>query len=236
MARLTIILPVLDEAAIIVDALQALAPLRARGAEVIIADGGSSDGTASLAQPFADRVSAAPRGRGAPMNAGASLGTGDMLLFLHADTTLPDDADRLVARALVQRAWGRFDLRIAGRHPLLAIVARMINWRSRITGVATGDQAIFVTREAFDAVGGFPDVPLMEDIAISRRLKRLCRPLCIATPVITSGRRWEYHGVLRTIVLMWRLRLAYYFGVEPARLAMRYGRVPPSAAQGRAGP
>jgi rSAM/selenodomain-associated transferase 2 len=236
MARLTIVLPVLDEAAIIVDALAALAPLRARGAEVIVADGGSSDGTANLAQPFADGVIAAPRGRGAPMNAGAALGTGEMLLFLHADTTLPDDADRLVSRALARRAWGRFDLRIAGRHPFLAIVARMINWRSRITGVATGDQAIFVTREAFDAVGGFPDLPLMEDIAISRRLKRLCRPLCIAAPVVTSGRRWEYHGVWRTIVLMWRLRLAYYFGVEPARLAMRYGRVPPSAAQGRAGP
>jgi len=236
MARLTIVLPVLDEAAIIVDALAALAPLRARGAEVIVADGGSSDGTVNLAQPYADRVIAAPRGRGAPMNAGAALGTGEMLLFLHADTTLPDDADRLVAHALAQRAWGRFDLRIAGRHPLLAIVARMINWRSRITGVATGDQAIFVTREAFDAVGGFPDLPLMEDIAISRRLKRLCRPLCIATPVITSGRRWEYHGVLQTIVLMWRLRLAYYFGVEPARLAMRYGRIPPSTAQGRAWP
>jgi rSAM/selenodomain-associated transferase 2 len=236
MTRLTIVLPVLDEAAIIVDALQALAPLRARGAEVIVADGGSTDGTANLAQPFADRVIAAPRGRGAPMNAGAALGTGEMLLFLHADTALPDNADRLVARALAQRAWGRFDLRIAGRHPLLSIVACMINWRSRITGVATGDQAIFVTREAFDAVGGFPDLPLMEDIAISRRLKRLCRPLCIATPVITSGRRWEYLGVIRTIVLMWRLRLAYYFGVEPARLAMRYGRVPPSPAQGRAGP
>ncbi|HEX8828753.1 MAG TPA: glycosyltransferase family 2 protein, partial [Xanthobacteraceae bacterium] len=164
------------------------------------------------------------------------LGTGEMLLFLHADTTLPDDADRLVSRALAQRAWGRFDLRIAGRHPLLAIVARMINWRSRITGVATGDQAIFVAREAFDAVGGFPDLPLMEDIAISRRLKRLCRPLCIATPVVTSGRRWEYHGVVRTVVLMWRLRLAYYLGAEPARLAMRYGRVPPSTAQSRAGP
>jgi rSAM/selenodomain-associated transferase 2 len=236
MARLTIVLPVLDEAAIIVDALQALAPLRARGAEVVVADGGSSDGTPNLAQPFADRVIAAPRGRGAPMNAGAALGTGEMLLFLHADTALPDDADHLVARALAQRAWGRFDLRIAGRQPLLAIVARMINWRSRITGVATGDQAIFVTREAFDAVGGFPDLPLMEDIAISRRLKRLCRPLCIATPVITSGRRWEYHGVIRTIVLMWRLRLAYYLGVEPARLAIRYGRVPPSTAQSRAGP
>jgi rSAM/selenodomain-associated transferase 2 len=236
MAWLTIVLPVLDEAAIIVGALQALAPLRARGAEVIVADGGSCDGTENLAQPLADRVIAAARGRGAPMNAGAAIGTGEMLLFLHADTALPENADRLIARALAQRAWGRFDLRIAGRHPLLSIVARMINWRSRLTGIATGDQAIFVTREAFYAVGGYPDLPLMEDIAISRRLKRLCRPICIATPVVTSGRRWEYHGVLRTIVLMWRLRLAYYFGVEPARLATRYSRVPPSAAQGRAGP
>jgi rSAM/selenodomain-associated transferase 2 len=230
MARLTIVLPVLDEAAIIVGALRALAPLRTRGAEVIVADGGSSDGTANLALPLADRVIAAPRGRGAPMNAGAVLGTGEILLFLHADTTLPENADRLIARALTQRAWGRFDLRIAGRHPLLSIVARMINWRSRLTGIATGDQAIFVTREAFNAVGGFPDLPLMEDIAISRKLKQLCRPVYIATPVVTSGRRWEYHGVLRTIVLMWRLRLAYYLGVEPARLAMRYGRVPPSTA------
>ena len=236
MARLTVVLPVLDEAAIVVGALQALAPLRRRGAEIIVADGGSGDGTANLARPLADRVIAVPRGRGAPMNAAAAIGTGEMLLFLHADTTLPKNADRLIARALARRAWGRFDLRIAGRHPLLSVVARMINWRSRLTGIATGDQAIFVTRQAFYAVGGFPDLPLMEDIAISRRLKRLCRPACIGTPVVTSGRRWEYHGVLRTIVLMWRLRLAYYFGAEPARLAVRYGRVPPSAAQGRAGP
>ncbi len=139
------------------------------------------------------------RGRGAPMNAGAALGSGDALLFLHADTVLPDNADGLIAAALDQRAWGRFDLRIAGRHPFLAVVARMINWRSRLTGIATGDQAIFVTREAFVAVGGFPDLPLMEDIALSHRLKRLCRPYCIGTPAVTSGRRWEYHGVLRTI-------------------------------------
>ena len=112
----------------------------------------------------------------------------------------------------------------------------MINWRSRLTGIATGDQAIFVRRDAFLAVGGYPDLPLMEDIAMSRRLKRLCRPSCIATPVVTSGRRWDHHGVLRTVVLMWRLRLAYYFGVEPAGLALRYPPVPPSAAQGRAGP
>src|SRR5579863_2043703 len=236
MGRLTIVVPVLNEAAIIVAALQALAPLRTRGAEIIVVDGGSSDGTPDLAQSLADRVIAAPSGRGAPLNAGAALGTGDALVFLHADTALPENADRLVAAALRQRSWGRFDLRIAGRHPLLAIIARMINWRSRATGIATGDQAIFVTREAFLAVGGFPDLPLMEDIAISRRLKRLCRPYCIGAPVVTSGRRWEHHGVLRTVVLMWRLRLAYYFGVEPARLARRYEPVPPSPAQSRAGP
>jgi rSAM/selenodomain-associated transferase 2 len=236
MCRLTIVVPVLDEAAIIGGALQALAPLRARGVEIIVVDSGSSDGTPALARPLADRVIAAPRGRSAPMNAGAALGSGDALLFLHVDTALPDDADRLIAAALTHRAWGRFDLRIAGRHPLLAVVARMINWRSRLTGIATGDQAIFASREAFLAVGGFPDLPLMEDIAISRRLKSVCRPFCIGAPVVTSGRRWEHHGVLRTIVLMWRLRLAYYFGVEPARLALRYGPVPSSPAQGRAGP
>jgi rSAM/selenodomain-associated transferase 2 len=234
MRRLTIVVPVLDEAAIVIDALQALAPLRARGAEVIVVDGGSSDGTPRLAQCFAERVIVAPRGRGAPMNAGAALGTGDALLFLHADTALPENADRLIAEALGLRAWGRFDLRIAGRHPLLAVVARMINWRSRLTGIATGDQAIFVRRQAFLSVGGFPDYPLMEDIAISRRLKALCRPFCIGVPVVTSGRRWEHYGVLRTIVLMWRLRLAYYLGVAPARLASRYG--PPSPAQRGAGP
>jgi rSAM/selenodomain-associated transferase 2 len=234
--RLTIVVPVLNEAAIIVAALQAIAPLRARGAEIIVADGGSRDGTARLAEPFADRIITVRHGRGAPMNAGAALGTGDALLFLHADTTLPDNADRLIDEALARRAWGRFDLRIAGSHPLLTVIAHMINWRSRLTAVATGDQAIFVTRKAFEAVGGFPELPLMEDIAISRRLKRLCRPLCIATPAVTSGRRWERNGVLRTILLMWRLRLSYYLGVEPALLARLYGEAPRSAAQGGARP
>jgi rSAM/selenodomain-associated transferase 2 len=248
LGRLTIVLPVLNEAAIIVAALQALAPLRRRGAEIIVADGYSRDGTAQLAKPFADRVITVPRGRGAPMNAGAALGTGDALLFLHADTALPANADRLIDAALARRAWGRFDLRIAGSHPLLAVIARMINLRSRLTGIATGDQAIFVTREAFAAVGGFPDLPLMEDIAISRRLKRLCRPYCIGTPAVTSGRRWERNGVVRTILLMWRLRLSYYLGVEPALLARLYEPLPTlphlrgrkrrwrSAAQGGARP
>ena len=223
MGRLTIVIPVLNEAAIIVAALAALAPLQARGAEVIVVDGGSSDGTIALARPLADRVIAGPRNRGAALNAGAGLGSGDVLLFLHADTTLPDDADRLMAGAVLtrtpDRCWGRFDLRIAGRHPLLALVARMINWRSRLTGIATGDQAMFVTRDA-----------------LSRKLKRLCRPFCIAAPAVTSGRRWDYHGVLRTILLMWRLRLAYYLGAEPDRLALAYGRIPPSPAQSSAGP
>jgi rSAM/selenodomain-associated transferase 2 len=222
MGRLTIVVPVLNEAPIIVAALAALAPLRARGAEIIVADGGSRDGTARLAAPLADRIITVPRGRGAPMNAGAGLGTGDALLFLHADTALPDDSDRLIDVALAHRAWGRFDLRIAGSHPFLAVVARMINWRSRLTGIATGDQAMFVSREAFQKVGGFPDLPLMEDIAMSRRLKRLCPPFCIATPAVTSGRRWEQNGVIRTILLMWRLRLSYYLGVEPALLAELY--------------
>ena len=236
MGRLTIVVPVLNEAAIIVAALQALALLRAGGAEIVVADGGSCDCTARLAEPFADRVITVRRGRAAAMNAGAALGAGDALLFLHADTTLPGNADRLIDAALARRAWGRFDLRIAGSHPLFAVIARMINLRSRLTGVATGDQAIFVTREAFEAVGGFPDLALMEDIAISRRLKRLCRPFCIATPAVTSGRRWEQNGVIRTILLMWRLRLSYYLGVEPALLARLYGEVQRSAAQGGAGP
>jgi rSAM/selenodomain-associated transferase 2 len=242
--RLTIVIPVLDEAAIIAAALQTLAPLRARGAELIVVDGGSIDSTLALARPFADLVIAGPRGRGAAMNAGAATGSGDAFLFLHADTTLPEDADRLIGAALSRRvpcrasnpAWGRFDLRIAGRHPLLALVARMINWRSRLTGIATGDQAIFLSRETFWSVGGFPDLPLMEDVALSRKLKRLCRPICIAAPVVTSGRRWDDHGLWRTIVLMWRLRLAYYLGVEPDRLALNYGRVPASAAQSGTGP
>jgi len=235
--RLSIVIPVLDDAAIITAALQALAPLRARGAEVIVVDGGSSDCTAASARPFADRVITGPYNRGAAMNAGAAAG-GDVFIFLHADTALPDDADRLIAGALLpaDRPWGRFDLHIAGRHPLLALVARMINWRSRLTGIATGDQAIFVTRKAFWSVGGFPDLPLMEDIALSRKLMCLCRPLCIAAPAVTSGRRWDQYGLWHTVVLMWRLRLAYYLGAKPARLALAYSRIPPSPAQSGAGP
>ena len=219
---LSIIVPVLNEAAEIQAGLAALQPLRARRHEVIVVDGGSSDATASLAASLTDRVLCAPRGRAAQMNAGAAAARGDSLLFLHADTRLPDEADRLVLAALCGREWGRFDVAIQGCHPLLPLVAAAMNRRSRWSGIATGDQAIFVRRAAFEAVGGYEAIPLMEDIALSRVLKRRGPPACLRERVATSGRRWETRGVLRTITLMWQLRLAYYCGADPARLARRY--------------
>lgn len=228
MSRLSIIVPTFDEEARIGVALTALAPFRVRGAEVIVADGGSRDRTVALAAPHADRVVMAPRGRGAQMNAGAAAATGDVLLFLHADTTLPLNADALVLDGLLRsgRAWGRFDVRIEGTSPLLPLVAGLMNTRSRATGIATGDQAMFVNRATFAAAGGFPDIALMEDVALSKRLKRIGPPLCLSARVTTSGRRWDERGVLRTILLMWRLRLSYWLGAEPETLARRYGYGP----------
>lgn len=221
---LSIIIPVLDEAATIASALTALAPLRARGAEIILVDGGSTDDTVVRAAPLADRVVRAPRGRASQMNAGAAFARGDVLLFLHADTRLPGDADRLILDGLTQssRAWGRFDVAIEGAHPLLPVVAAMMNIRSRLTGIATGDQAMFVTRAAFDTVGGYPAIALMEDITLARNLKRVSPPLCLRARVTTSGRRWEKRGVVRTVILMWRLRLAYFLGADPDELRRRY--------------
>jgi len=224
MVSLSIIIPCLNEAAGIVAALQALQPLRQRGAEVIVVDGGSSDDSITLATPLADRVLTAPRGRASQMNAGAALARGGVLLFLHADCALPHDADRLILDGLAAsgRCWGRFDVSLAGAHPLLKLVAFMMNRRSRLTGIATGDQGMFVTRGLFAAAGGFPAIPLMEDIALSRILKSHGAPLCLSVRITASGRRWEERGVLRTIVLMWRLRLAYFLGADPAKLALRY--------------
>ena len=224
--KLSIVMPVLNEAGGIVEALAALKPLRARGVEIIVSDGGSGDATVALARPLADIVIVAPRGRGRQMNAGAAASYGDVLLFLHADTRLPPDADALISDGLAGtgRPWGRFDVRIAGAHRLFPVIAAAMNLRSRVTGIATGDQAIFTTKAAFGP--GFPDIPLMEDIAMTRRLKRIGRPLCIAAPVVTSGRRWEKYGVIKTILLMWWLRLAYFLGANPARLARSYGYVP----------
>ena len=223
---LSIVIPALNEAAGIEATLQALQPLRLRGVELVLADGGSSDSTPTLAQPWVDAVVDAPRGRALQMNAGAARARASVLLFLHADTRLPPLADVLVLQA-VQRSdkgacWGRFDVRIEGRPWMLRVVAALMNLRSRASGIATGDQAIFITREAFERVGGFPEQVLMEDIEISRRLKRLGRPACLRARVCTSGRRWEQRGVWRTIVLMWRLRWRYWRGESPARLAEAY--------------
>ena len=221
---LSIIVPVLNEAPNIVAALTALAPLRARSAEVIVVDGGSRDDTLALGTSLADHILTAPRGRASQMNAGAAVAHGNVLLFLHADTRLPPDADRLIIDGLAQsgRAWGRFDVAIAGAHPLFPVIAAFMNMRSRATGIATGDQAMFVTRDAFAATGGFPDIALMEDITLARHLKRVSPPLCLAARVTTSGRRWEKRGIARTMLLMWRLRLAYFFGAKPEDLARRY--------------
>lgn len=223
---LSIIIPTLNEASGIEASLRALAPMRRRGVEVIVADGGSSDATASLAAPLADLVLNAPRGRALQMHAGAAAATGRVLLFLHADTLLPENADRLVLERLAggAHAWGRFDVRIAGRSPMLRVIATMINLRSRLSGIATGDQAMFVAHDAYLAVGGFPDQPLMEDIELSRLLNKRSPPLCLRACVITSGRRWETHGVWRTIVLMWRLRLRYWLGTPAHILAEEYRR------------
>ena len=220
--KLSIIVPALDEAAGIAAALKALAPLRASGHEVIVVDGGSTDATAAIAAPLADRVIQAQRGRASQMNTGAAVAAGDALLFLHADTRLPERAAEFVRDALERRSWGRFDVRIEGRSRWLAVVAFCMNWRSRLTGIATGDQAMFMRRDVFARAGGFSDIPLMEDVALSARLKAISLPACVAARAVTSGRRWERRGVLRTVVLMWRLRLAYFFGARPEDLARRY--------------
>ena len=223
---LSIIIPCLNEAQGITATLSALAPLRARGTEVIVVDGGSADGTPGRAAAFADLIVTAPRGRASQMNAGAARARGEILLILHADTVLPDGADILIVDGLQRsrRGWGRFDVAIAGRHPLLRLVERFMNLRSRLTGIATGDQAIFVTRSLFTAAGGYPEIALMEDIALSKRMKGFGPPLCLKHRLTASARRWEKHGVLRTILLMWGLRLAYWLGADPAKLAVRYDR------------
>ena len=236
--KLSIIVPALDEAGAIVATLQALQAWRGAALEVIVVDGGSADGTAALAQPLADRVITAPRGRARQMNAGAVAATGQVLVFLHADTNLPEGAPAAILGAMPAEdvhpptvsevrpdqalAWGRFDVEIKGQAGLLRVVAALMNTRSRITGIATGDQAMFMTRAAYDAVGGFPDQPLMEDIEMSRRLKFLAAPVCLRERATTSGRRWEERGVWRTIFLMWRLRWAYFRGAHPENLVRRY--------------
>ena len=226
--RLSIIIPVLNEGGVLRPLLESLQPLRAAGHELVVIDGGSSDDTVARAEGLVDQLLISSPGRARQMNAGARSSSGEILWFLHADSQLPEGAAEALARGLAgnERVWGRFDVRLTGRHPLLRLVERAMNWRSRLTGIATGDQGIFVRRSAFFLAGGFPPVPLMEDIALSRRLKRLSPPLALAGPLRTSARRWERHGPLRTVLLMWRLRWAYALGADPAKLARLYGTCP----------
>ena len=219
---LSVIVPVLNEASRIASALQALSALRTRGAQIIVVDGGSTDETAELAASHCDLLLRSRRGRAAQMNAGARAASGDALLFLHADTELPAEADRLIERALENHSWGRFDVALSGRHSLLRVIETMMNARSRLTGICTGDQTLFVARAVFAEVGGFPDIALMEDVQMSRRLRSHGRPCCLRERVRASSRRWEQNGILSTVLLMWRLRLAYFLGADPEQLARRY--------------
>jgi rSAM/selenodomain-associated transferase 2 len=223
-ARLTIIMPVLNESELVGDLLASLTTFRRRGVEVIVVDGGSADGTPEIAVAGADQVIAAPCGRARQMNAGALAAHAPVLLFLHTDSRLPEDADALILGGLAASGleWGRFDVRIQGNSRWLPVIAWLMNLRSRVTGIATGDQAMFVTRQAFDALGGFPDQALMEDVELSSRLLRRGPPLRLIPPVITSGRRWDTRGVMRTIILMWWVRLLYFFGAAPQWLMRLY--------------
>ena len=222
--QLSVIIPTLNEAGCIQSSLGALQSLRSRGHEIILVDGGSDDATLSLSQPLVDRVLQSPPGRARQMQAGAALSSGSVLWFLHADSTIPIHADAVIMAALEKsRAdWGRFDISFTDSNPLMKCVAWFMNQRSRLTGIATGDQGIFVRRTLFDKVGGLPSIPLMEDISFSRSLKQHGRPCRVTQTLGTSPRRWYAHGILRTIVTMWGLRLAYFAGISPERLVKFY--------------
>ena len=223
---LRIVIPVLNEGAHLAQRLSELQKHKTHGTEIVVVDGGSADESWAIASHGADRVVFAPRGRASQMNAGASDTTcsqAHALLFLHADTQLPDNASTLIAQALKQHDWGRFDVQLDSPSIVLRIVSWTMNFRSRMTSIATGDQAIFVRTSVFQEIGGFPLQALMEDIEISSKLKSVAKPACLREKVLTSARKWEKHGVWQTIFLMWKLRLAYFFGAKPDMLAKAYG-------------
>lgn len=224
--KISIIIPVLDDVTLLAKQLARLQQWRSQGHEVIVVDGGGedTDAAAAVAKTLADRFLASPPGRAIQMNLGADQARGEILLFLHVDTILPTDAWLLVQDALHGGVadWGRFDVRLSGRFWMFRIIERCMNLRSAVTRIATGDQAIFVRRRCFDKAGGFPAIALMEDIAISKRLRRISRPARIRQVAVTSSRRWEQHGILRTVLLMWWLRFSYFCGASPQYLAGKY--------------
>jgi len=218
--------PVLNEATYLPRQLAALQSWREAGHEVIVVDGGSDDASADIATPLVDKLIVSKRGRATQMNKGAALASHDWLVFLHVDTRFSETAMNSL-QAVFQQGdidWGRFNVRLSGGHILFGLVATLMNIRSRLTGIATGDQAIFVRRTIFEHVGGFPDIALMEDISFSHMLKKISAPYCIRDKVTTSSRRWREQGVLRTIFMMWSLRLRYFLGTSPRLLAKRYNR------------
>ena len=218
----SIIIPTLNEEKTIESCLSALQPLR-NNCEIIIVDGGSIDNTRVIARSLADKVVSSDKGRARQMNNGARYASGNVLIFLHADTSLPENALQLIQQKLnSSRKWGRFDIQLSGKHFMLKVIAQMMNWRSRLTGIATGDQVIFVTRLAFEKAGQYPEINLMEDIAICKALKKISPPICLKAKVISSGRRWERYGIYKTILLMWNIRLRYFFGADPQILAFLY--------------
>ncbi len=213
----------LNEASHITGALQSLSSYRDAGHEVIVVDGGSDDDTVALSKNLSDHVIVSEPGRAAQMNSGIDVASGDALLFLHVDTKLPANAvDQIIQSIQDGHYWGRFNVRLSGANILLRIIERMMNLRSCVTGVATGDQCIFVSRECVDIIGGYAEMPLMEDIELSKRLRTLGWPACIKSYVVTSSRRWEQDGIVRTVLLMWRLRLLYFLGVSADKLARQY--------------
>jgi rSAM/selenodomain-associated transferase 2 len=221
---ISIIMPVINEGAVLHHCLQPLQPFRRRQCELIVVDGGSSDDTVAMASALADQVISSGRGRALQMNTGAARAGGYILWFLLGDPLPPDNADTLIRAALAapDRVWGRFDVRLSGQQRLLRAVEMLMNLRSRVTGIATGDQGIFIRRGVFERIGGYPAIALMEDIAISRTLKCSGRPVCLPQRLLTSGRRWQQNGIIRTILLMWSLRLRYFLGADPARLVRIY--------------
>ena len=229
--KISIIIPVLNEARNIQVFLQKLQPLRKQGHEIVLVDGRSQDNTCALARPYIDRMMTCDKGRAKQMRLGAKMATGQVFLFLHADTVLPQQAEQMILMALhsVQPSnqsiisfWGRFNVHLSGEHWLFRIIEQMMNWRSCLTGIATGDQAIFVSKVLYKDVGGIPAIELMEDIEFSQRLKKFSQPICLKSSVITSSRRWEKNGIVKTVLLMWSIRLQYFFGVKPELLVKKY--------------